>query len=277
MPTVDVRSTQTYEVTAETVFLLQVAAAGGPGQQIQSESLTLSGAVGNDALESFSIGCESGRGHRVLCPPGQITIDYQAAVATEPVVVDAVQPVHPPADIPADTLRYLVPSRYCESDKLVDWATQTFGQYERDDSLVMAIANWIYDSFQYVPGATVATTSAADVVGTGQGVCRDYAHLMIAACRALEIPARYVSGYVANLDPPDFHALVEVYVGDGWYVFDPTRLAPRTGLVPIARGLDAAETAFCTISGQASLLEQQVIATRRDGQQSTEPPRLRMC
>ena len=276
MPIIQVSSRQVYDVTEETVFLLQVAAASGPSQTIQTESLTISGATDSSALESFEFGCEQNRSHRFVCPAGQVTIEYAATVETELAIVSDPQPSPSMASLPPETLRYTVPSRYCESDKLADWAAQTFGNLHPDDSRVMAIANWIYEQFSYTPGATGAWTSAADIVETHQGVCRDYAHLMIAACRALEIPARYVSGYVADLQPPDFHALVEAYVGDGWYLFDPTRLAPRTGLVRIARGLDAAETAFCTIIGAASLVDQEVMATRQDEPAQDEPVRIRV-
>ena len=286
MPRIDAISEQTYDVANQTTFLLQVAAQPCESQEIVDESLTLTGPVDSGALEEHTLTGESNRLHRFVCPPGRVTIRYAATVETELSIADGVQESETLAHLPPETIRYTVPSRYCESDKLADWAGQTFGHLHADDSRVMAIANWIFDHFAYTPGATDASTSAADIILSGgaspgtdkpyQGVCRDYAHVMIATCRALDIPARYISGYVANLQPPDFHALVEVYVGNGWYLHDPTRLAPRTGLVRIARGLDAAETAFCTLIGSAQLVEQTVSAVRTDGEVDTDPVRVRV-
>ena len=276
MPVIEATSKQIYDVEAETIFLLQIAAQPGPSQQIREESLTVSGPVGNDDVEEFTLPPEGNRMHRFVCPPGRVTIDYRVVAETELAVVTDPQPSPTLATLPPETLRYTVPSRYCESDKLAAWAGETFGEMVPDDSRVMAIANWIFENFSYTPGATEATSSAVDVKDSHAGVCRDYAHLMIAACRALDIPARYVSGYVANLEPPDFHALVEAYVGDGWYLFDPTRLAPRTGLIRIARGLDAAETSFCTFVGEAKLVEQSVLSWRHTPLEEDDPIRVRV-
>ena len=278
MPTVQAHSRQVYDVSSETIFLLQVAAQNGPAQTVLEESLTLAGAAETEALEAHTVGPEGNRLHRFVCPPGRIEIDYRVTAENTIAVTEQPQPSPTLASLPAETLRYTVPSRYCESDKLGDWAGETFGQMVPDDSRVVAIGNWIYEQLTYTPGATGPSSSAVDVLEGRAGVCRDYAHLMIAACRALDVPARYVSGYVANLEPPDFHALVEAYDGDGWYLFDPTRLAPREGLIRIARGLDAAETAFCTIVGEATLVEQSVLAWRADGgpTNESEPTRLRV-
>lgn len=281
MPVIEARSRQTYDIDGETTILLQVAAQNGPSQSIQSETLAVDltppgGQSEAVDVEEYELPPEGNRMHRFTVGSGRLAIDYRVVAKTELAVVDDPQLSHPIAQLPPETLRYTVPSRYCESDKLADWAAETFGELHPDDSRVMAIANWIYEQFEYTPGATGPQSSAVDVLDSHAGVCRDYAHLMIATCRALDIPARYVSGYVANLEPPDFHALVEVYVGDGWYLFDPTRLAPRTGLIRIARGLDAAETAFCTIVGNADLVEQSVLSWRHDEFDADEPVRVRV-
>ena len=276
MPKIEAKSQQVYNVTADTVILLQVAAQRDDHQTVLSESLELSGAVTSDAMQEYTLDGEQNRLHRFQCPPGEVTIDYHVVAKTDLALVETPQPSPTLATLPPEVLRYTFPSRYCESDKLGDWALQTFGTLHPDDSRVLAIANWVYDHMTYDIAATGPQSSAVDVLDTGRGVCRDYAHLMIAACRALDIPARYVSGYVANLQPPDFHALVEAYVGDGWYLFDPTRLAPRSGLVRITRGVDASETSFCTIIGSAQLVTQSVEAWLPDGEPVGEAPRVRV-
>jgi transglutaminase-like putative cysteine protease len=115
--------------------------------------------------------------------------------------------------------------------------------------MVTAITNWIHDNVQYLSGSTNSTTSAYDTVAERAGVCRDFAHLGIALCRALNVPARYFTGYAYQLNPPDFHACFEAYIGGCWLIFDPTRLVPLNGLVRIANGRDAADASVATIFG----------------------------
>ena len=276
MPKIEASSQQIYNVAAETVILLQVAVQHDPAQKIISESLELSGAATSDALQEYELSGEGNRLHRFVCPPGEITIDYHVVAETDVELVEDPQPSPTLATLPPEVLRYTYPSRYCESDRLANFAAQQFGSMHPDDSRVTAIANWVYEHMTYDIAATGPHDSASTVFDGGRGVCRDYAHLMIALCRALDIPARYVSGYVADLEPPDFHALVEAYVGDGWFLFDPTRLAPRTGLIRITRGVDAAETAFCTIIGSAQLQSQSVKAWLPDGKPVQEAARVKV-
>ena len=157
-------------------------------------------------------------------------------------------------------LPYLNPSRYCESDRLATFAMAEFGRLDRGYSRVAAICQWTHDHLNYLPGITNASTGACDVLILRSGVCRDYAHLAIALCRALCIPARYVSGYAVTLDPPDFHGFFEAYLGNHWYLFDATRLAPLAGLVRIGMGRDAADVPFATIIGAATLKKKFVSA-----------------
>jgi transglutaminase-like putative cysteine protease len=158
------------------------------------------------------------------------------------------------ADLPNEVLPYLYPSRYCESDKLQAVAVQLFGHLPKGYSRVEAIRRWVNERTKFAPGSTNAMTSAVDTFQQQIGVCRDFAHLMIALCRALNIPARFSSGldYGADptLGPTDFHAYVEVFLDRCWYMFDPSGAAMPMGFVRIGTGRDAADISFATIFGQ---------------------------
>ena len=158
-------------------------------------------------------------------------------------------------------LTYLNPSRYCESDLLARFTFEEFGQLYPGYSRVQAICNWVFEQLDYTPGSTTATTTAADVLLQRTGVCRDYAHLAIALCRGIGIPARYVAGYAVDLQPPDFHGFMEAFLEGNWYLFDPTRLTSILGLVRIGSGRDAADVSVATITGNVLLTQQAVWAT----------------
>jgi transglutaminase-like putative cysteine protease len=158
-------------------------------------------------------------------------------------------------------LTYLNPSRYCESDLLARFAFEEFGQLYPGYSRVQAICNWVFEQLDYTPGSTTATTTAADVLLQRTRVCRGYAHLAIALCRGIGIPARYVAGYAVDLQPPDFHGFMEAFLEGNWYLFDPTRLTSILGLVRIGSGRDAADVSVATITGNVLLTQQAVWAT----------------
>ncbi|RYD70852.1 MAG: transglutaminase family protein [Sphingobacteriales bacterium] len=139
---------------------------------------------------------------------------------------------------------YLYPSRYCQSDMLYRLANNMFGKIQNSYDQVVALTDWIHENVAYLSGSTDSQTSAYDTVTQQAGVCRDFAHLGIALCRALTIPARYFTGYAYQLNPPDFHACFEAYLNGQWILFDPTKLAPLNGMVKIATGRDAADTAI---------------------------------
>jgi transglutaminase-like putative cysteine protease len=155
----------------------------------------------------------------------------------------------PIAQMDSAILPYLYPSRYCQSDKLYRLANNLFGHIFNPFEKVMALTGWINKNVQYLSGSTNAQTSAYDTVTQQQGVCRDFAHLGIALCRALTVPARYFTGYAYQLKPADFHACFEAYLGNEWVLFDATGLVPLNGLIKIASGRDAADTAIANIFG----------------------------
>lgn len=195
--------------------------------------------------------------HRMILPAGESLVAYYA-VAEVPDELDAADPSAPinaPQDLPDETLVFTLPSRYCQSDMLSASAWELFGDYRRDFELVTRIQDWVWHHLEYRTGSTGSWWTAKDSFDAGYGVCRDFAHLMITLCRALNIPARYVSGYLPDLDVPalptpmDFHAWVEVYLGDRWWTFDPRHNARRKGHMPIGRGRDATDLAMVTTYG----------------------------
>ena len=196
---------------------------------------------------------------RLIVPSGKLKLDYQAEVELTNHADNIEQIAEtPPAQLPLDIVPYLYPSRYCQSDRLMKLAQDEFGNCQPGYARVQSVCDWIYHKVDYISGSSDAHTSAYDTATQRAGVCRDFAHLGIAFCRALSIPARFVSAYAWQLDPPDFHACFEAYLGDRWYLFDATRLAPTNGLVRIGTGKDAAEVAFATVFGAVQLKEMNV-------------------
>jgi transglutaminase-like putative cysteine protease len=183
--------------------------------------------------------------------PGVVSIFYSSVVKSQFDFIDfsglAPRPV---GELNPAVLLYLYPSRYCQSDKMTRLALRLFGKIDNQFEQVLAITEWIYQHVEYLSGSTNGETSAYDTIIQMAGVCRDFAHVGIAFCRALDIPARYCSGYAFNLAPPDFHACFEAYLSGYWMLFDATKLAPLNGFVRIAIGRDAADTAVCNLFGK---------------------------
>ncbi|MDB5456681.1 MAG: transglutaminase domain protein [Caulobacter sp.] len=189
---------------------------------------------------------------------GRLAIAYEAEVEVadrDMALAGATQ--HAITDLPVEALAYLRGSRYCPSDLFETIADRDFGDLRGGDR-VAAVATWIGEHLDYRCGASDATTTAQETYVRRAGVCRDFAHLAVTLCRAGDIPARVVSAYALGLEPPDFHAVVEAYVGGRWRLFDPTGLAKVAGLVRIGYGRDAADVAFLTIFGRAEMVGQSV-------------------
>lgn len=159
--------------------------------------------------------------------------------------------------LPADALRYLMPSRYCEVERFLHFTSTRFAGLT-GGALVKAIENWIQRNMEYVPGVSTTETTAGDSFLDRRGVCRDYAHLMIAMCRAMQIPARIVSAYGPEVNPQDFHAVVEVFLDGAWHLVDPTGMSDADRLAVIAVGRDATDVAFLTTTGPAQLSKLRV-------------------
>ncbi|MBD9469136.1 transglutaminase family protein [Pseudoxanthomonas sp. PXM01] len=196
---------------------------------------------------------------RFVVQRGRMRIRAELEVETERDIAIApwVAPV-PAALLPDHTLQYLLPSRFCPSDRAFDQAQAIVNEADPRNGQVGAIVEWIRSHIVYRYGASDATTDALGTMETRAGVCRDYAHVGITLCRSLRIPARMVVGYLYGLEPMDLHAWFEAYLDGRWYTFDPTQSAPRGGRIVVAYGRDAADVAFLTNYGWLQTLEMQV-------------------
>ena len=249
-----------YHVPAPMPFVFNIEAASFRGQAIQNEQLSLDPDLAVGALDDAGDRQPVSAGN---LGAGDLQLRYEAEVILEPLLENPEAVIEvPAAKLPFEVMAYLYPSRYCQSDKLVRFAHGTFGNLPPGYRRVNGICNWIRDNVEYQSGVSDALTSAFDTVTERAGVCRDFAHLAIALCRALGIPARYVSAYAWRLAPPDFHAVIEAYLqgptGTGWYLFDPTRMAAPDGLVRIGAGRDAADVAFCSPYGDVGFEKPEV-------------------
>lgn len=237
------------DATSEFVFLIHIADL--PGQTLIEESLMVEPHI---PYRCYTDAASGNRFLRLQAEAGTFKVIYRAIVdrSIEPLEPDTPEvAVH---DIPADILPYLSPTRYCESDELSRDAQALFGGLTQGLRRVQEICDWVKNNVTYRIGSSDATTSAADVFARRTGVCRDFAHLSIAFCKALNIPARMVSGYaIFDEPPPDFHAVFEAYVGGRWVMFDPTGMTPVEHVVRIATGRDAKDVAFATIFGPARM------------------------
>ena len=255
-----------YDVAANTTMILNVEVQRGASQTIISERFVTPPGVEPQVHEFPETG---NRYQRLHLHPGTSVIRYEAEVSTSPTVHDPASVVDiAVTDLPFEVLDHLYPSRYCQSDRLARFAWREFGSIEGSFQKVTGICNWIFDNVDYIAGTSDGSTSALETFDYRAGVCRDFAHLGITLTRALGIPARYVSVYAFGLVPQDFHAIFEAYVGGRWYLFDATRLIPIDGVVRIAIGRDAADTAFSTFYGQLVGQPKKVWIDRLDGEAS---------
>ncbi len=187
---------------------------------------------------------------KVQFPQGDVTLEYSASISLPDKRMPILKPIeHTALELPPDVLLYILPSRYCQSDRLVNMATDEFGDAQPGWVRVQTICEWIHKHITYQYGTSDSATSAYDTATQRAGVCRDFAHLGISFCRALGIPARYVSGYCLGLEPPDFHAWFQAYIDGRWVSFDATERQPRPALISIATGRDAADIPWSTFYG----------------------------
>lgn len=250
------------DVVSPGQVILQVAVADTPGTSFTEDLLiTLDGR----ALTPKVVRGVTGTRLHVLEPgTGKLLVSYRATVEgeAEPAPVDE-----------AELLEYLRPSRYAESDKLASVAAREFGHLPAGEELLAAVAAWVGTRLTYVPGSSDPIDGAVDTYLLGQGVCRDYAHLAVALLRARQVPARLVAVYAPGLDPMDFHAVAEAYIQGRWRVVDGTLLAPRSSLVRISTGRDAADTAFLDNYDGGVVFNSAVVSAIVDGRLPNDDPR----
>jgi len=255
-----------YETAAPTPVLLILKPRIDIGQVIREERLTFGPGLSPEEFEDV----HGNIVHRTTLRPGLNEFHHDALVSVsslpdtldrsgEPLAVD---------ELPAELLRYTLPSRYCDSDKLLDFAWRNFGHIPHGFTRVQAISDWVHHNIEYRHGSGRSDTSASEVIACRYGVCRDFAHVMIALCRAFNIPARYVTGHLPDIGCPDssmdFHAYMEVHIGGKWHTCDARFNCPRIGRVKIAHGLDAVDAAITTLYGAATLHSFKVWAYQVD-------------
>lgn len=235
-------------------FIFNIHAAHTRAQNVVQENLTISQPITPDIYSDPTSG---NRNMRITAGVGPLKLQYSATIQLTHHSMQAQDlPEVPVAQLPAYVLNYIYPSRYCQSDRLHKMAIREFGHLWQGHSRVQAIQEWVRQHVTFSPCTSNGSTSAIDTLIEQVGVCRDFAHLMIALCRAVNIPARFATGidYGASpvLGPTDFHAYVEVFLGDRWYIFDPSGVAIPMGFVRFGTGRDAADAAFATIFGSVN-------------------------
>lgn len=236
-------------------MILQLAVPDMPGAALR-ESLTIT-RDGEPLTAAEVVIPGEGRSHVLTVRPGRVLVEYRATLNGR---------AAPPEVTPADRLIYRRPSRYAESDQLVAVAHAEFAGITAARDLLAAVSSWVGTQLSYVPGSSGPTDGAVHTLLRRQGVCRDYAHLVVALLRALDVPARMAAVYAPGLEPMDFHAVAEALVDGCWCVVDATLLAPRASLVRIATGRDAADTAFLSIYGGAATLAGIEVMAVLDGE-----------
>ena len=247
-----------YTLAEPSPAILVIEAAGAQGQELVKTS------VDTGPVDHFArVPAEEGIGERIIIRAAErIRCTYSAEVAVSRPEPDFASLSAVEIDkMPGDALRYLLPSRYCEAERFIPYVCKHFGDYEGGRK-VAAIRDWVEAELDYVSGVSTAKTTAVDTFLERQGVCRDYAHLMVTLCRAAQIPARIVSVFAPSVEPPDFHAVVEVFLDGEWHLTDPTGMAKASEMAIIAVGRDAVDVAFMTTSAPAQLVEQQVRVSR---------------
>jgi len=246
-----------FEVIEPADIVLQLVAATSAGRVVV-ERLDVTSEGERVPVPVEVRGPHGARIHVLEAPRGRLTVDYRSEIE---VTADATAG-RPDPEAEHSRLVYLRPSRYCPSDHLVGFAVAEFAAGPTPQDRVHAIVDWIRRRVSYVAGSSSVHDSAEDTLLTGVGTCRDFAHLGIALCRAIGIPARFASVYAPGLTPMDFHAVFETLDRDRWITHDATHLAPRPSLVRIATGRDAADAAFASVNrGIASFDRLEVTAT----------------
>ncbi len=254
-----------YEATGPACVLLNLQPRLNRHHALVFEALTLGDGLPSEAFTDT----HGNLVWRVQLAPGTNYFRHDAIVAASSLPDNQDLPAStalPPSELPADLLRYVLPSRYCDSDKLTNFAWEKFGRIEHGLPRVTAISQWIHDNIEYRYCSGRADLSAWDVLQRGYGVCRDFAHLAVALNRTFNVPARYVTGHLPDIGFPDpenhmdFHAYAEVYLGGHWFTTDARFHVPRIGRIKISCGQDAVDGAFSTIYGGASLSYFQVWA-----------------
>jgi transglutaminase-like putative cysteine protease len=243
-----------YQFDHPTDILLQMEAAAIPEQVVEWANIQIS-----DTHHFARVPAQDDIGERIwLRAEGRLTVDYRATIAIQRILTDCLDlATVPPHQLPGETVQYLMASRYCPSDQFQSFVETEFGTLEGGHK-VIAMRDWVFSHFTYVMGVSTSDTTAADTFIRREGVCRDYAHVMITLVRAAGIPARIASVYALGVEPQDFHAVAEVFLGGEWHLIDATGMAQEAAMAKIGVGRDAADVAFLTAYGNALMNSQSV-------------------
>lgn len=254
-----------FKTVADTKVALAISVARNRGYASLEETLSVTAADGAVPLTELS-DHHGGRFHYMeFADPTEVTVDYTATVAGFAEPEDASL---------MELIRYVRPSRYAESDRLLPTSYAEFGGLQGQE-LLQAVRNWVFNELRYVSGSSRGIDGAVETLLNRRGVCRDYAHLAISLLRAKNVPARLAAVYAPGLSPMDFHAVAEAHINGAWHVIDPTGLAPRESMVRITAGRDSSDTAFLsTVGGSLSLREMRVTAVVNGELPGEDPDKL---
>jgi transglutaminase-like putative cysteine protease len=246
-----------YEAVDQTHIMLLIQPRLEPGQRMLGEQLRFAPEIKRQEFTDM----HGNFVRRFDLPTGRTTIRHDALISVSSLPESQDQSLRPlpVRALSPELLRYTLPSRYCDSDRLMDFAFQKFGQVPHGLPRVQAICDWVHENIEYRWGSGSPHITAGQVLAQGFGICRDFAHLALSLCRCFNLPARYVTGHLPDVGfpdsgaPMDFHAYMQVYIGDRWHTFDARFNQPRFGRVDIACGFDAVDCAFSTLYGAATL------------------------
>lgn len=256
--TLSIEAELAYDFLERTDVLLQVEAAVIPEQIVETAHIDIS------PVEHFArVPGHDTIGDRIwLRLQGELRVRYTSTVAIHRLSGELHSlAVVPPHQLPGETVQYMLPSRYCPSDQFQNFVDAQFGGLT-GGARVAAMCEWVQSHCAYQPGTSNSSTTALESFVMRQGVCRDFAHLLISLVRASAIPARFASVYALGVEPQDFHAVPEVFLGGAWYLVDPTGMAQAEEMAKIGVGRDAADVSFLTSYGSAEMTHQAVTVTR---------------
>jgi transglutaminase-like putative cysteine protease len=254
---IDIHTEIAYRLAQPTDILLQLEAAAIPEQCVEKAHIEVS-----QHVHFARVAAQDGIGERIwVRAEDRLLVDYRATVSIQRLLTECADlAIVPPHQLPGETVQYLMASRYCPADQFQSFVAAEFGTIE-GGSRVIAMRDWIQRNFRYVPGVSNTETTAADTFIRREGVCRDYAHVLITFARAAGIPARIASVYALGVEPQDFHAVAEIFLGGEWHLLDATGMATEAAMAKIGIGRDAADVAFLTAFGEAVMESQSVSVT----------------
>lgn len=254
---IDIHTEIAYRLAQPTDILLQLEAAAIPEQCVEKAHIEVSPHV-----HFARVAAQDGIGERIwVRAEDRLLVNYRATVAIQRLLTECADlAIVPPHQLPGETVQYLMGSRYCPADQFQSFVEAEFGGVA-GGARVIAMRDWIQRYFRYVPGVSNTETTAADTFIRREGVCRDYAHVLITFARAAGIPARIASVYALGVEPQDFHAVAEIFLGGEWHLLDATGMATEAAMAKIGVGRDAADVAFLTAFGEAVMESQSVSVT----------------